>query len=189
MQAPAAGRSTYAAAVPVQLRPLAPSDAAELSALLVANREFLAASDPDRSEDYYTPAGQAQSLRAVAADHAARRRAAWGIVQNGALVGKVSVFDVERGPLQAARLGYWVSRHLNGRGIATAAVGLAVGEVFDLVGLHRLEAATLTTNVGSQRVLERNGFTAIGTAPSYLLVGGRWRDHVLWQLTEQDARG
>lgn len=175
--------------MPVQLRPLDPSDAAELAALLVVNRAFMSASDPGRGEDHYTEAGQRESLRAVAADHAAGRRAAWGVFDDGALVGRVSVWDVVRGPLQKATLGYWVSEHVNGRGVATAAVGLAVREVFDLLDLHRLEAATLPTNVGSQKVLQRNGFTAIGTAPAYLLIGATWHDHVLWQLTEDGVRG
>jgi [ribosomal protein S5]-alanine N-acetyltransferase len=48
-------------------------------------------------------------------------------------------------------------------------------------GLHRLQAATLVHNVGSQRVLAHNGFTLIGPAPSYLEIAGRWQDHLLFQ--------
>jgi RimJ/RimL family protein N-acetyltransferase len=33
----------------------------------------------------------------------------------------------------------------------------------------------------AQRVLEKNGFRRIGIAHGYLRVGGRWRDHVLFQ--------
>ena len=53
---------------------------------------------------------------------------------------------------------------------------------FDELGLHRVEAGTLVHNVGSQRVLERNGFVRFGLAPQYLRIAGRWQDHVLFQV-------
>ena len=56
-------------------------------------------------------------------------------------------------------------------------VGVAFGEL----ALHRLEAGTLLDNIGSQRVLEKNGFERIGIARRYLFIGGDWRDHVLFQ--------
>jgi ribosomal-protein-alanine N-acetyltransferase len=50
------------------------------------------------------------------------------------------------------------------------------------LGLHRVQAGTLLHNVGSQRVLERNGFTRIGLAQDFLKIAGRWQDHILFQL-------
>ena len=74
----------------------------------------------------------------------------------------------------------------NRRGIATAAVGLAVRWAFDERGLHRLEAGTLVDNLASQRVLERNRFARIGSARSYLNIAGEWRDHILFARTVED---
>jgi ribosomal-protein-alanine N-acetyltransferase len=48
--------------------------------------------------------------------------------------------------------------------------------------LHRLQAATLLHNVGSQRVLAESGFERIGLAPRYLQIAGEWQDHLLFQL-------
>ncbi len=45
-----------------------------------------------------------------------------------------------------------------------------------------MEAGTLVHNLGSQRVLERNGFVRFGLAPQYLRIAGRWQDHVLFQV-------
>jgi ribosomal-protein-alanine N-acetyltransferase len=53
---------------------------------------------------------------------------------------------------------------------------------FDELRLHRIQAETLPHNVRSQRVLERNGFARIGLAPEYLSIGGRWQDHIMYQL-------
>ena len=65
--------------------------------------------------------------------------------------------------------------------MATAAVLEVLGECFTRHGLHRLEAGTLVDNHASQAVLRRTGFTLIGRAPSYLLIAGEWRDHLLFQ--------
>jgi len=72
------------------------------------------------------------------------------------------------------------SKH-NGRGLGTAAVREIVDLAFGPLGLHRVEAGTLRHNIGSQRVLERNGFVRFGTAPAYLKIAGSWQDHVLYQ--------
>ena len=46
---------------------------------------------------------------------------------------------------------------------------------------YRLQAATLTHNAASRKVLERAGFTEIGLAPAYLKIAGAWQDHILYQ--------
>ena len=50
-------------------------------------------------------------------------------------------------------------------------------------GLHRLQAGTLLSNSASQAVLQRNGFERSGVARRYLLIAGRWQDHVPYQRT------
>jgi [ribosomal protein S5]-alanine N-acetyltransferase len=52
--------------------------------------------------------------------------------------------------------------------------------------LHRVEAGTRPENVASQRVLERNGFTCVGLLRRHLLIGGKWRDHLLWERLADD---
>ena len=74
---------------------------------------------------------------------------------------------------ESCSLGYWVAAEHNGKGVATAAVGDAVRYAFRELRLHRAEAGTLVHNVGSQRVLERNGFVRYGLAPKYLRIAGR----------------
>lgn len=104
------------------------------------------------------------------------------ITDAGRLIGRITLSDIVRGPFQSCRLGYWVSAAENGRGFATTAVAEIASVAFGELGLHRIEAGTLVHNVGSQRVLERNGFKRIGLAESYLRIAGMWQDHVLYQL-------
>ncbi|RJU02603.1 N-acetyltransferase [Arthrobacter frigidicola] len=85
------------------------------------------------------------------------------------------------GPFLNGHLGYWVDSELTGRGIGSAAVAFAVEAAQDVLGLHRLQAATLPHNSASQRVLDRAGFEEIGVARAYLRIAGRWQDHRLYQ--------
>jgi ribosomal-protein-alanine N-acetyltransferase len=57
---------------------------------------------------------------------------------------------------------------------------------FEDLRVHRLEAACLGHNLGSQRVLEANGFVREGVARRYLRINGLWQDHVLFALIEED---
>lgn len=101
------------------------------------------------------------------------------------IVGRVNLSDIVRGVFLNANLGYWVDGELQGRGLATAAVGAALHHARE-AGLHRVQAGTLVHNLGSQAVLERNGFERFGLAPRYLRIAGEWRDHVLFQRLLED---
>lgn len=160
------------------IRRLVPDDAEELTALLVANREFLSPYMPDQAESFLTV--QVQRERIAIAEHL------YGIVDDGDLIGTVALSNLVRGAFQSANLGYWVDEARNGRGFATRGVGAIVEAAFGELRLHRLEAGTLVDNVASQRVLEQNRFTRVGVAPRYLRIAGYWRDHMLFQRTTED---
>jgi ribosomal-protein-alanine N-acetyltransferase len=83
-------------------------------------------------------------------------------------------------------VGYWVSESQAGRGLASAAVADVIEAGFGRLGLHRLEASTLLHNTPSQRVLARNGFRPFAVAEAYLNIAGRWQDHILFQLLNQE---
>ncbi|WP_218120772.1 GNAT family N-acetyltransferase [Geodermatophilus sp. DSM 45219] len=107
------------------------------------------------------------------------------IVEDGRLVGQVTVADVARGPLQSGTLGYRVAGHATRRSVATAAAAAMVRTAFDEAGLHRLEAGTLPHDTASQRVPARTGSQRFGYAPRYLRIAGERRDHVLFQLLDE----
>ena len=159
-------------------RVLEEDDVGELVRVLRENRAFLEPWDPIREDDYYSAAGQLDFLRTA---RAGTTTVPMVIVVDGRIGGRITLNNVVRGAFQSCSLGYWVARDLNGKGVATAAVGHAVRHAFGELGLHRVEAGTLVHNTGSQRVLERNGFARYGLAPRYLRIAGRWQDHVLYQ--------
>jgi ribosomal-protein-alanine N-acetyltransferase len=98
----------------------------------------------------------------------------------------ISLTGILRGSLQTCMVGYFVAEASAGRGLATRAVSDAAGFAFEDLGLHRVEAGTAVTNIASQRVLERNGFTLVGTMRRHLQVRGVWVDHLLWEKLADD---
>jgi ribosomal-protein-alanine N-acetyltransferase len=163
-----------------EARPLSISDAAAVADAYARNREHLAPWEPTRRPEFFTEAVQRGDAEAKLVAASAGQQDPWLIWHDGEVVGRVNLTNIARGPFQNASLGYWVDHRHTGRGLATAAVRFAVARATDL-GLHRLEAGTLTHNEPSQVVLRRCGFIEYGRAPQYLFIAGAWQDHVMFQ--------
>ena len=78
---------------------------------------------------------------------------------DGQLVGSIASFAVEG----QTEVTYWIDRAAWGRGIASRALLL----LLDLVPIRPLYARVASDNAGSLRVLQKAGFTAIGTENSF----------------------
>ncbi len=165
----------------VSVRRARPSDAAEVSALLLRNAEHLAPFEPARPAGWASADGQRGHLETAARLTAEGGAYAAVIELDGRIVGRINLNHIVRGALRSADLGYWVSADVSGRGVATAAVRRMLGVAFGPLELHRVQAGTLVENLASQAVLHRNGFERIGLARRYLRIAGDWRDHVLYQ--------
>jgi ribosomal-protein-alanine N-acetyltransferase len=162
------------------LRQATAADAQTILELRIANRQRIAPYEPDSEdpEDRYTLDGVERWI--------ALGPGRFVIVDDGVIAGVVGLFNPTGPPLQSAILGYWVDESHAGRGLATRAVAEALEIAFGEMALHRLEAGTRPENVASQRVLERNGFTCVGLLRRHLLIGGEWRDHLLWERLADD---
>ncbi|MGA8791235.1 MAG: GNAT family protein [Paenarthrobacter sp.] len=165
----------------VNLRPLELSDASELAAAYLRNREHLEQWEPTRGDDFFTVAGQEASIRAKLGHYAAGSEVPWVVIGSRGIQGMITLTGIVRGPFQNANLGYWIDRECTGRGLASGAVAAVVGMATEELGLHRVQAATLLHNTASQAVLSRSGFDRIGVAPAYLHIAGEWQDHLLFQ--------
>ncbi|WP_337006158.1 MULTISPECIES: GNAT family N-acetyltransferase [unclassified Microbacterium] len=165
------------------LRPVRIGDGAALSRAYLSNREHLAPWEPTRTEAFYTVASQEEHARQSVDDAAAGRSIRFVIESgDGEIRGRMNVNNIVRGAFWSADLGYWIDATRLRRGLAAHAVGDVAAYARNELGLHRLQAATLLHNVGSQRVLLGNGFERIGLAPKYLRIAGEWQDHLLFQL-------
>ncbi|MEV7553843.1 GNAT family N-acetyltransferase [Amycolatopsis sp. NPDC089917] len=96
--------------------------------------------------------------------HVAKLRASPDIIVravtgDGRFLGTVGSFVVE-GDTEVT---YWIDRSAWGRGIASQALAL----LLDIVEVRPLYARAASDNLGSLRVLEKAGFTVIGTDTGY----------------------
>jgi [ribosomal protein S5]-alanine N-acetyltransferase len=105
------------------------------------------------------------------------------------LMGAITLDNIRRGPSQSAQVGYWIGPEFARRGYMGEALAAVVRHAFTALDLSRVEAACLPENVASRALLERSGFSYEGVARSYLQIGGRWRDHVLYANLRDDRRG
>lgn len=165
------------------LRPVRLGDGAALARAYSRNRAHLAPWEPTRDDSFFTEASQEQHAQQCVDDAAAGRSIRFVIESDdGEIRGRMNVNNIVRGAFWSADLGYWIDASRLRRGLANRAVADVAEYVRVELRLHRLQAATLLHNIGSQRVLLGNGFERIGLAPKYLRIAGEWQDHLLFQL-------
>jgi len=165
------------------LRPVRLDDGAALSRAYLSNREHLAPWEPTRAEAFFGVLSQEEHARQCVDDAAAGRSVRFVIESDdGEIRGRMNINNIVRGAFWSADLGYWVDASRLHRGLASRAVAQIAEYSRAELRLHRLQAATLLHNLGSQRVLLGNGFERIGLAPKYLRIAGEWQDHLLFQL-------
>lgn len=81
------------------------------------------------------------------------------VILDGRLVGSIASFVMEGD----TEITYWIDRAVWGQGVASQALAL----LLDLVAVRPLHARAASDNVGSLKVLQRAGFTIIGTDVGY----------------------
>ena len=167
------------------IRPPELADAAALAAAYDRNREHLAPYEPRRTPAFYTTVAQREALAVTLEAARHRRSAGWLIFDEARVIGRINLNSIVLGAAHCAHVGYWVDGEYTGLGLATASTEFACAAAAQL-GLHRVEAGTLTDNAASKAVLRKCGFEPIGHAPKYLHINGAWRDHDLFQRILHD---
>ena len=88
----------------------------------------------------------------------------FAILYDGHHVGNAKIGPINR-RYSNADISYFIGeKSCWGRGVAFEAVSLLTRFGFECLQLHRLQAGAFCQNIGSQRVLERNGFVREGVA-------------------------
>ena len=100
--------------------------------------------------------------------------------------GLASFSNIVRGPFQSCFLGYALAEGQQGRGLMTGALRLGIAYMFGEMHLHRISANYVPHNTRSAAVLKRLGFAVEGYARDYLMIDGRWQDHILTSLLNPD---
>ena len=97
------------------------------------------------------------------------------------LLGAVGIPRVERDE-RRCEIGYWLAAGARGRGVATRAVRLLAGWIFEALPVDRIGIAAERDNAGSCAVAERAGFRFEGVLRSWLVIKGVPRDTAMYSL-------
>ena len=104
------------------------------------------------------------------------------------LIGGIGAIAIEPGSSHRAEIGYWLAKPFWGQGIMTDAVRAYAGYAFNELQLLRLTARTFEFNVGSARVLEKNGFKLEGYLRKHLMKDGKLLDARVYGLLKEDLQ-
>jgi ribosomal-protein-alanine N-acetyltransferase len=122
------------------------------------NRAYFAAWIPDRGDEFFaefdTQYAQLLEWQAAGTNYFHLL-----VAEGGEVVGRVNLTAVADG---SAELGYRIAQKAAGQGLATAAVRKVCELAATEYGLSRLHARVKLDNPASRKVLEHNGFVAVG---------------------------
>lgn len=174
----------------IWLRPPLMSDYAEWAELRAMSRLHLVPWEPAWPGDDLTRSAYRRRVRHYQREARDDLGYSFSIFEkdHGRLAGGITLSNLRRGVTQAATIGYWLGLPHIGRGHMTAAVTALLPHAFDVLHLHRIEAAVQPNNRPSIRVLEKCGFASEGYAKSYLKIDGAWQDHALYALIDPGHR-
>ncbi|MGD9617472.1 MAG: GNAT family N-acetyltransferase [Alphaproteobacteria bacterium] len=174
----------------VFLRPPERGDYEAWATLRARSRGFLAPWEPTWPPDALSRSSYRMRLSRYAEDWRTDQGYNFFIFRNEdeALTGGVGLSNVRRGVAETASLGYWMGEPFARQRHMTAALPLVLDFAFSRLRLHRVEAACLPSNVPSRALLLRTGFRQEGYARAYLLIDGKWQDHLLFAILREDWR-
>lgn len=109
----------------------------------------------------------------------------FAIVYNDKVVGSIGIFRQDNIHFRTAELGYYIGADYWGKGIMTEAVRLACKHVFGSTDIVRIYAEPFAENIGSCRVLEKNGFILEGILHKNAYKKGVFRDMKMYALIKE----
>lgn len=166
-----------------RLRLLEESDAAELHALIEANRELLARWLPWAAEQAFEDT--LDFIRRTREQVAGSDGFQLAIVCGEEIAGVVGYREVDW-ERRSTSLGYWLGAERQGRGTMTEAVRALVDHAVSGWRLDRVEIRAAVENRRSRAIPERLGFRLERTLPEAEVVEGRRFDTALYAISAAD---
>lgn len=164
-------------------------DAPEIVRYFVENREHLRPFDPERPPSFYERSFWDAQVKHSISEYLADRSLRLFLFRRDAprtIIGSANFTRFDRGVAHSCSLGYGLGASAEGHGYMAEALRPAIEFVFRSLRLHRIEANYMPHNRRSGNLLRRLGFVVEGYARDYLLINGRWEDHVLTSLTNPE---
>lgn len=170
----------------VHAAPVALGDAIPLANLISTNVAHLAAYLPQVGALAH-PETAREHLDVALAARAEGSLYEWHIFSEGVLCGAVRVNHVEAAHRKAA-IAYYIGGNYQGKGLATLAVRAVLEWAFAQLGMNRIELRCASSNLASQSLAKRLGFTWEGMLRQAELLNGEFVDHFVYGLLKQDFK-
>lgn len=172
---------------PLAMVPAAIHHAEALAKLVRQNRDHLRAylpavvelASPEAARDYLAAAAE------WAADGEVLE---WYLCAGTELCGSIRVKDIDHAD-RKAKIGYFLGKEFEGRGIMTASVRMVLDHCFNVLQLNRIELHSAATNDASQAVARRLGFTREGVLRQDEWLNGAFVDVVVYGLLRGEFMG
>jgi ribosomal-protein-serine acetyltransferase len=166
------------------LRLFEESDAAELFALIEANREYLIPWLPWAADRRLESTSEfLRATRAQLADSSGLQAAI--IDDEGRIIGSVGLVEIHWRDRRAS-IGYWLAHDRTGRGTMTEAVRAMLDHAFGTLGLNRVELHAQPENEASRYVAQRVGFREEGVQRQAQRFEDGYRDLVVHAVLAED---
>ncbi|KAA9001664.1 30S ribosomal protein S5 alanine N-acetyltransferase [Affinibrenneria salicis] len=163
-------------------------DAWRLAEYYAENRDFLRPWEPVRDASHCYPSGW-QARLGVISDMHKQGSACYFVLldpDEKEILGVANFSNILRGSFHACYLGYSLGQKWQGQGLMYEALQSALRYMQRQQRMHRIMANYMPHNQRSGNLLARLGFEREGYAKDYLLIDGKWQDHVLTALTSAD---
>jgi ribosomal-protein-alanine N-acetyltransferase len=95
------------------------------------------------------------------------------------MIAAASFVNLVEGPFKGCYLRFSVDKAYEGQGYMKEVLCETLNYMFCEVDLHRVMANYMPSNKRAAILLQKLGFEKEGLARSYLLINGKWEDHVL----------
>ncbi|RXJ74051.1 30S ribosomal protein S5 alanine N-acetyltransferase [Veronia nyctiphanis] len=165
------------------------SDANLMCAFYAENKAHLAPWSPLCDADYYTENYWRNELESALNEYREGTNFKFVALNHDhtKIVGVVNFTGVIRGVFNACFLGYAIDDNHQQKGLMTEMLTAVIAHMFEEEGLHRIMANYMPANIASERVLTKLNFEHEGYARDYLKIAGKWEDHVLTALINDNA--
>lgn len=159
------------------LRPWSPSDLASL--VKYANNYNIA---KNLTGHFPYPYTEAAGNRFISMATSATPTRIFAIEIDGEAAGGVGVHPQEDIHIKCAEMGYWLAEPHWGKGIMTNVVKDMIAYAFENFDIVRLYARPFSSNIGSQKVLEKAGFNHEATLKKSIFKNDEIQDELIYSI-------
>jgi ribosomal-protein-alanine N-acetyltransferase len=160
----------------------------EIMKFYLKNKHFLKPFEPLRSDAFYTYDYQDDSKLFEEELYENKQSLKLFLVKREnpeVIIGILSFSQIVMNAFCSCYMGYSLSESYEGYGYMTEAVKKGLEIIFEKYELHRIEANVMPRNTRSIKLLEKLNFVPEGVSKHYLMINGRWEDHIHYVLLNE----